>query len=73
MLSNKSVDMTAAHLLTPPQAPKGKTRSCSPLLQEALRTQFTLVCEIGHKDRGPLLDASETCNSAAQSPNRHTQ
>lgn len=57
----------------PLQTSEGKTRSYSPLVQEALRRQFTLVCEIEHRDQGPLVDASETCNSAAQSPNRNTQ
>lgn len=66
------VAITVAHLC-PPRLPRGKTRSYSPLLQEALRARFTLVCEIEHRDQGSYVDASETCNSAAQNPNRHTQ
>lgn len=64
--------MTTAHLC-PSKTFQGKTRSYSPLLQEALRARFTLVCEIEHRDQGSIVDASETCNSAAQNPNRHAQ
>jgi hypothetical protein len=44
------VAMTAAHLC--PQDFQGKTRTYSPLLQEALRARFTPVCEIEHRDQG---------------------